>query len=104
MGIDSSEVQQVKRQTPGLHPKRNTIAGVVGNVLEWYDFAVFGYYAPYHRDAFFSFRGRILHAVRVVAHLPYPHGGARRPPRHDDKHPRHAFPPMPDSDLGSFFR
>lgn len=26
--------------------KKNVVAGVIGNVLEWYDFAVFGYFAP----------------------------------------------------------
>ncbi len=28
------------------HLVRNTVGGVVGNILEWYDFAVFGYFAP----------------------------------------------------------
>lgn len=27
------------------HVKRNTIGGVIGNVLEWYDFAVLGFFA-----------------------------------------------------------
>lgn len=33
--------------------KRNIIGGVVGNVLEWYDFAVFGYFAPVIGSQFF---------------------------------------------------
>jgi len=36
-----------------VHLKRNTIGGVVGNVLEWYDFAVFGYFAPIIGAQFF---------------------------------------------------
>ncbi len=32
---------------------QNTVAGVVGNVLEWYDFAVFGYFAPIIGAQFF---------------------------------------------------
>src|SRR5215212_6476054 len=34
---------------PADHPqhlRRVIAAGVVGNVLEWYDFAVYGYFAP----------------------------------------------------------
>ena len=26
--------------------KRTLLAGAVGNVLEWYDFALYGYFAP----------------------------------------------------------
>lgn len=33
--------------------KKNSLAGAVGNVLEWYDFAVFGYVAPLISDQFF---------------------------------------------------
>ncbi len=36
-----------------IHLKRNTIGGVIGNVLEWYDFAVFGYFAPIIGAQFF---------------------------------------------------
>jgi len=35
------------------HRKRNAIGGVIGNVLEWYDFAVFGYFAPIIGAQFF---------------------------------------------------
>ena len=34
---------------PGIPPaslNRTVIAGAVGNVLEWYDFSLFGYFAP----------------------------------------------------------
>ena len=33
--------------------KRNTLAGVFGNILEWYDFAVFGFLAPFISVLFF---------------------------------------------------
>jgi len=36
-----------------FHLKRNTIGGVIGNVLEWYDFAVFGYFAAIIGGQFF---------------------------------------------------
>jgi MHS family proline/betaine transporter-like MFS transporter len=32
---------------------RNTIGGVVGNILEWYDFAVFAYFSPILAHTFF---------------------------------------------------
>ena len=30
---------------PAVH-RRTVLAGIAGNVLEWYDFAVYGYFAP----------------------------------------------------------
>ncbi len=36
-----------------VNSKRNTLAGVIGNILEWYDFAVFGFLAPYISTLFF---------------------------------------------------
>lgn len=38
------------------HPKsvnKNLVGGIVGNVLEWYDFAVFGFFAPIIGEKFF---------------------------------------------------
>jgi MHS family proline/betaine transporter-like MFS transporter len=37
-------------QTPTL---RTSLAGGIGNLLEWYDFAVFGYFAPFMSAQFF---------------------------------------------------
>jgi MHS family proline/betaine transporter-like MFS transporter len=37
-------------QTAGL---RTFFAGGIGNLLEWYDFAVFGYFAPFISAQFF---------------------------------------------------
>lgn len=57
-----------------------TLGGTVGNVLEWYDFAVFGYFAPFIGTQFFpsdSPRGSLLQALGVfaVAYLMRPIGG-----------------------------
>ena len=55
---------------PPLHLKRNLIGGVVGNVLEWYDFAVFGYFAPIIGAQFFPSEDKLaalLNAFGVFA-------------------------------------
>lgn len=49
---------------------RNTLGGVVGNILEWYDFAVFGYFAPLIGEQFFPSTSRtasLLGAFGVFA-------------------------------------
>lgn len=33
--------------------RKTVLAGAVGNVLEWYDFALFGYFAPVLSRLFF---------------------------------------------------
>ena len=33
-------------QGPQVTWRQIVIAGIVGNVMEWYDFAVYGYFAP----------------------------------------------------------
>ncbi len=45
------------------HLKRNTIGGVVGNILEWYDFAVFGYFAPIIGSQFFPSEDRLASTI-----------------------------------------
>ncbi|MEM7223349.1 MAG: MFS transporter [Pseudomonadota bacterium] len=40
-------------QQNGTALRRNVVAGTVGNVLEWYDFAVYGYLAPIIGKIFF---------------------------------------------------
>ncbi len=57
-------------QTQALHTKRNTIAGVAGNVLEWYDFAVFGYYAPIIGTLFSLRKADTRRLSRPLASLP----------------------------------
>ena len=58
---------------------RDTAAGIVGNVLEWYDFAAFGFLAPYIATAFFpaddEFAGLIkTFAIFAVGYLMRPLG------------------------------
>lgn len=33
--------------------KKTILAGAIGNVLEWYDFALYGYFAPVFASLFF---------------------------------------------------
>ena len=40
-------------QSDPLHHKLKTLAGVMGNVLEWYDFAVFGFFSDIIGEVFF---------------------------------------------------
>ena len=65
---------------PSSHLTRNTIGGVIGNVLEWYDFAVFGYFAPIIGAHFFPAENQLaslLNAFGVFAagYLVRPLGG-----------------------------
>ncbi len=39
--------------TPTDHKARTVLAGAIGNVLEWYDFALFAYFAPVIGERFF---------------------------------------------------
>ncbi len=34
-------------------PRRLAIAGMAGNILEWYDFSIYGFFAPAIGEAFF---------------------------------------------------
>lgn len=36
------------------HRRPSRTAGLIGNVMEWYDFALFGYFAPFISDLFFQ--------------------------------------------------
>src|SRR5262245_24290093 len=68
------------RAARGSTPGRQVIGGVVGNVLEWYDFAVFGYFAPTIGLQFFPSSDHIaslLNAFGVFAagYLMRPLGG-----------------------------
>lgn len=38
---------------PDISMKLSTLGGVIGNVMEWYDFGVFGYFAPIIASQFF---------------------------------------------------
>ncbi len=45
------------------HLIRNTIGGAVGNILEWYDFAVFGYFAPVIGSQFFPSEDKLASMI-----------------------------------------
>ena len=38
---------------PASHPRRTLLAGMMGNVMEWYDFGLYGYFAPILARLFF---------------------------------------------------
>src|SRR4029077_2114505 len=46
--------QDLARPHPALAShRRTTLAGIAGNMMEWYDFAVYGYFAPVIGRQFF---------------------------------------------------
>ena len=52
-------------QTPReLGRRRLIVAGVVGNVLEWYDFSVYGFFAPAIGENFFPSKS---HSAELIA-------------------------------------
>ena len=51
---------------------RDTAAGIVGNVLEWYDFAAFGFLAPYIAIAFFPSDNEFAGLIKTFAIDPVP--------------------------------
>ena len=50
---ETTSVITVDEWDHSLHEKLKTIAGISGNVLEWYDFAVFGFFGDVIGDVFF---------------------------------------------------
>jgi MHS family proline/betaine transporter-like MFS transporter len=60
---------------------RTVVAGVIGNVLEWYDFALFGFFAPVISGLFFPSEDRLAsllatYGVFAIGFLMRPVGGA----------------------------
>jgi len=49
----------------GSQLKKITLAGVVGNILEWYDFAVFGYFAPLIGLKFFPSESHLASLIKA---------------------------------------
>ena len=49
----------------GTNLKKNTIAGDIGNILEWYDFAVFGFLAPFMSSLFFPADDRLAGLIKT---------------------------------------
>jgi MHS family proline/betaine transporter-like MFS transporter len=56
-------VSNQSKTTP--HFKRNLIDGVVGNILEWYDFAVLGFFAPIIGGQFFPSDNPFASLIKV---------------------------------------
>src|SRR5262245_38165788 len=61
--------------------RRNVLAGVIGNVLEWYDFAVYGFLAPLLGTLFFPADDRVASllaafGVFAIGYAARPLGGA----------------------------
>ena len=54
-----------KENIPTPHLTRNTIGGSIGNVLEWYDFAVFGYFAPLIGSQFFPSESQTASLIKA---------------------------------------
>jgi MHS family proline/betaine transporter-like MFS transporter len=47
--------------------KQNPVASIIGNVLEWYDFAVFGYLAPIISQQFFPSEDKLAGLIKTFA-------------------------------------
>lgn len=52
-------VNQPLEMAVGKHQPRTVVAGVIGNVLEWYDFALFGFLTPVIAPLFFPAENRL---------------------------------------------
>src|SRR5215475_10700690 len=68
-------------QMNSAHPRRVIAAGMIGNILEWYDFAIYGYFAAQIGRYFFPHEdpvAQLLSAFGVFAigYLLRPIGGA----------------------------
>mmetsp|Transcript_25494 Transcript_25494/g.28141 ORF Transcript_25494/g.28141 Transcript_25494/m.28141 type:complete len:101 (+) Transcript_25494:65-367(+) len=50
---EKEELSNNKNKIKKSSAKYQTLAGVAGNVLEWYDFAVFGFFADTISEVFF---------------------------------------------------
>jgi len=66
--------------TAGDDRRRIAVAGIVGNVLEWYDFALYGYLATVFADQFFPSNDKFAsligaYAVFAIGFLARPLGG-----------------------------
>ena len=61
--------------------RRVIVAGIIGNVLEWYDFAVYGFFATAIGQEFFPHQDRVAQllsafGVFALGYLMRPLGGA----------------------------
>ena len=75
--LDELRIARSKKEP---YIKQGLIGGVIGNVLEWYDFAVFGFFAPVIATQFFPSQDRLLsllstYGVFAGAYFMRPVGG-----------------------------
>src|SRR5262245_12681969 len=68
-------------EQPKATPTRTIAAGVIGNVLEWYDFGLFGYFAPIIGQLFFPHENPIASLLQTfgifaLGYFMRPVGGA----------------------------
>lgn len=63
------ETAQDRQAHPTIHSENNTktviLAGVVGNVIEWYDFALYGYLAPIISLLFFPHNNELVSLLQT---------------------------------------
>eukprot|EP00980_Cylindrotheca_fusiformis_P013662 scaffold3515_cov126-Cylindrotheca_fusiformis.AAC.11 len=83
MSTKEGNVQDESREAPPEHHDlKTTIAGIAGNVLEWYDFSVYGYFSDIIGKVFFppgqSGNAALVESFAVfgIAFLVRPIGGA----------------------------
>jgi len=66
--------------TGSASPARNIAAGVIGNLLEWYDFAIYGYFAAQIGRTFFPGKDEVTQilsafGIFAVGYVMRPLGG-----------------------------
>ena len=52
--------------------RRVIVAGMIGNVLEWYDFAIYGFFATAIGQQFFPHQDRVAQLPVSYTHLTLP--------------------------------
>ncbi|HTU93172.1 MAG TPA: MFS transporter [Gemmataceae bacterium] len=73
-------MEKILKKSPSASLTRTALAGAVGNVLEWYDFGLFGFFAPVLGRLFMSAEGSLVplletYGVFATGFLARPVGG-----------------------------
>lgn len=81
MGTNNTTADGPQRAPTAWHGVRIVVAGSIGNALEWYDFALFGFFAPVIARLFFPAEDRLVGLVQTfgvfaLGFLMRPLGGA----------------------------
>lgn len=56
-----------KLQNSQKHSTRAVVAGAIGNVMEWYDFGIYGYFAPIISTLFFPYKDPLISLLITFA-------------------------------------